>query len=1092
MGRLTVSPPEACRIYRSSLVSFGKKSGWGAALARISALGFTHILIGEPYHPGARPAHLFRVAAEFDALATLLDDLEARQSLTEFCRAAARQELAVVLDIALERAEPRGALIASLLPWRVPRDAALDPRAADFGQPGVKLPWHDPIASETLLRRFGALLTQAIAAGVAGFRVLATNDVSGAQLAALFAAARRSRSDAPMFLDATGTSTAALGRFKGCHISGVINSFAYWNYHDTWFYLEHERLARIAPVIFETHASAPSRETMTPEERHGARCDALRRLRLASLLGDGLLMHGDVLELDDDEGSLAAALAEDSLVYRNHAHARPLRWLRLLSSPGAAVVVIARHAADGTDLLVALNTAALAKAAAVTDIVAAINAPSSRLALLSLADHDKVEATLSLIEEVRLEGFEVRPMRSLRASQVLAPKHSRASAKEQLKAAIAQSRVVLEGVSPSSDDGRFAAAADLGTLLLVGVDAYCDGHDRIAVVLQWKPCDETQWREVTMQAGVNDRHTAFFPLERLGKHEFRIMAWVDRFASWRSDTEKKRAAGRDLALETLEGLALVSIWAEDAENQDLKELIDALLAAPGSTEQARELQLEILFKPETLALMQMADRRPFAAITPVYPVNAERRAARFASWYELFPRSMSPTPGRHGTLLDVIEHLPRIAAMGFDVLYFPPIHPIGTTHRKGRNNQLLAAPEDPGSPYAIGAADGGHDALHAELGTLADFRALIDAAASHGLEIAVDFAIQCSPDHPWLKEHPAWFQFRADGTVRHAENPPKTYEDIVNVDFYTVRASEAEPEPAITLWQALRDVVLFWIGQGIRIFRVDNPHTKPLPFWQWMIADIRGRHPDVLFLAEAFTRPKMMARLAKVGFVQSYTYFTWRNSRYELTTYLNELNASPLREVYRPHFFVNTPDINPYFLQSSGRAGFLIRAALASLLSGLWGMYSGFEICESQAIPGKEEYLDSEKYELRRRDFNQAGNIVAEITRLNYIRRTNPALASHLGVKFYTLANEAVLFFSKATATRDNVVLAAVCLDPHHAQEFDYELPLWEWGLADDASLAIEDLVDDYKFTLYGKQQRMRLEPWHRPYAIWRVSRQED
>ncbi len=400
-----------------------------------------------------------------------------------------------------------------------------------------------------------------------------------------------------------------------------------------------------------------------------------------------------------------------------------------------------------------------------------------------------------------------------------------------------------------------------------------------------------------------------------------------------------------------------------------------------------------------------------------FPVDADRPIASFASWYELFPRSQGAlSEDHHGNFDDVISRLPAIRDMGFDVLYFPPIHPIGKTNRKGRNNSLTAAENDPGSPYAIGSAEGGHDAIHAELGTLADFTRMLAAASDNGLEVALDFAVQCSPDHPWLREHPEWFQWRADGSLRHAENPPKKYEDIVNVDFYAADGGAHGPV-APALWLALRDIMLFWIGHGIRIFRVDNPHTKPLSFWQWLISEVRGKNPDVIFLAEAFTRPKVMARLAKIGYNQSYTYFTWRETKDELTQYLDELNAQPLREFFRPHFFVNTPDINPRFLQRSGRAGFVIRAALAGFLSGLWGMYSGFELCEAAAVQDgdrtKEEYLDSEKYQIRVRSWQQPGNIVSEIALINRIRRAAPALHSHLGLKFHRADNEQILFFTK-------------------------------------------------------------------------------
>jgi starch synthase (maltosyl-transferring) len=499
-------------------------------------------------------------------------------------------------------------------------------------------------------------------------------------------------------------------------------------------------------------------------------------------------------------------------------------------------------------------------------------------------------------------------------------------------------------------------------------------------------------------------------------------------------------------------------------------------------EQAEQASaVELLLSEQATLLMTQIEPRSFVTHLPLDLImDVERIAAGFASWYELFPRSQSPLPGRHGSFDDVIARLPAIRAMGFDVLYMTPIHPIGRSHRKGRNNSLEAAPDDPGSPYAIGSAEGGHTALHSQLGDMAAFRRLVAAAKEQGMEIALDFAIQCSRDHPWLTEHPEWFSWRADGSVRYAENPPKKYQDIVNVDFYAERARPG-------LWVALRDVLLYWIDAGVRTFRVDNPHTKPLPFWRWLIADIRSRHPDVVFLSEAFTRPSLMYRLAKLGFTQSYTYFIWRNSKRELSEYFTELADGEPRDFFRPNLFVNTPDINPLFLQTSGRPGFLIRAALAATLSGLWGLYSGFELCESAPLPGREEYLDSEKYELRQRDWQAPGNIIAEITQLNRIRHENRALQSHRGLRFYSAVNEQVLWFGKSTPDLDNFILVAVSLDPHNVQETQLEVPLWEFGLNDNGVFAVEELMRGVQFKWYGKIQQWRFVPWELPFAIFRV-----
>ncbi|WP_312963555.1 alpha-1,4-glucan--maltose-1-phosphate maltosyltransferase [Stutzerimonas nitrititolerans] len=651
----------------------------------------------------------------------------------------------------------------------------------------------------------------------------------------------------------------------------------------------------------------------------------------------------------------------------------------------------------------------------------------------------------------------------------------------ELEQALRMSRIAIEATQPVLEEGRFAAKAVIGQPVVVSSRVFADGHDQLAAAVCWRQKGDEGWRRAPLKRVDHGRDIwqGQFTATQVATHEFRIEAWWDVYESYRYELSKKHAAGVPVGLELTEGRLLVERAVQRAQGET-RAVLDDLLHRLDSAHLDDE-RVSVLLAHETAAAMAAADPREHCSASPIYPLEVERPLAQFASWYELFPRSETDDPNRHGTLRDVHKRLPAIRDMGFDVLYFPPIHPIGRAHRKGPNNSLQAGPNDPGSPYAIGSEDGGHDAIHPQLGTLEDFRELVAAAAEHGLEIALDFAIQCSQDHPWLKEHPGWFSWRPDGTIRYAENPPKKYQDIVNVDFY---AEDAMPD----LWLALRDVVWHWVEQGVKIFRVDNPHTKPLPFWEWLIADIRARDPDVMFLSEAFTRPAMMARLGKVGFNQSYTYFTWRNAKAELSEYLTELNEHPLRDCYRPNFFVNTPDINPFFLQESGRAGFLIRAALATMGSGLWGMYSGFELCESAAIAGKEEYLDSEKYQIRVRDYHAPGNIIAEIAQLNRIRRQNPALQTHLGFTPYLAWNDNILYFGKRTADLSNFVLVAVSLDPHNAQEAHFELPLWELGLPDDAHTQGEDLMNGHRWTWYGKTQWMRIEPWHLPFGIWRFS----
>jgi starch synthase (maltosyl-transferring) len=649
-----------------------------------------------------------------------------------------------------------------------------------------------------------------------------------------------------------------------------------------------------------------------------------------------------------------------------------------------------------------------------------------------------------------------------------------------LSQALLLPRIVIENIMPTLEGGQFAVKAVAGQDVVVTAKVFADGHDKLAVRVRWRAEDEDAWRSATMNDLGNNGWQGQFRVDSQGRYLFCIEAWIDQFASFCYELEKKHAAAVPVSLELQEGRTHVQQAAERSEGQ-LSEQLAALhheLSGLLETE-----QIALFLHPRSADLMAQVNHRAYLSLSPEYPVDVERELAQFASWYELFPRSITDSPARHGTFNDVHSRLAMIHDMGFDVLYFPPIHPIGLANRKGRNNTLTAQPGDVGSPYAIGAAEGGHTAVHPQLGTLDDFKAMLAAAHAHGLEIALDFAIQCSPDHPWLKEHPTWFAWRPDGTLRYAENPPKKYQDIVNPDFY---AHDAKPD----LWLALRDVILFWIEAGVKIFRVDNPHTKPLPFWEWMIGDVRARYPDTIFLAEAFTRPRMMNRLGKIGFSQSYTYFTWRESKRDFIEYMNELTKTDARDFYRPNFFVNTPDINPRHLQSQGRSGFLIRAALASTLAGLWGVYSGFELCEAAALPNSEEYLDSEKYQLRAWDWNRPGNITGEITALNRIRRANPALQTHLGLTFLTAHNDHILLFEKATEARDNVIVVAINLDAFNEQGADIELS-WDtfqrWHLHDHGALEVTDQMTGARFEWHGRWQHVQLGSGQ-PFSIWRIA----
>jgi starch synthase (maltosyl-transferring) len=659
------------------------------------------------------------------------------------------------------------------------------------------------------------------------------------------------------------------------------------------------------------------------------------------------------------------------------------------------------------------------------------------------------------------------------AASPVSPEHE----PEQRLRRLAAERVAIEGIAPCINGGRFPAKGVAGRLFTVEADVFCDGHDKIAAALQSRRAGESGWREAPMRFVVNDRWRGTATFDEMGAHEFRIVAWRDLFASWQEEVAKKHAAGVSISLELIEGRLLVETTAEGHEHAS-DEDVRALKELHGRLDGASEGEVfSALMTGETTTLMRRAGIRTHLTVDRWLPVWIDRERALFSAWYELMPRSMSFDMNRHGTFDDVIQRLPYVRDLGFDVLYFPPIHPIGRKNRKGRNNSLTPGPDDPGSPYAIGSEEGGHDALHPELGDFDAFKRLVDAAHEHGMEIAIDFAIQCSPDHPWIKQHPEWFDWRPDGTIKYAENPPKKYEDIVPVHFYR----DAIP----SIWYAMRDIVLFWVGHGVKIFRVDNPHTKPLPFWEWMIGEVQAQHPDTIFLAEAFTRPKMMKRLAKVGFSQSYSYFTWRNTKAELTEYLTELTTGDMPSVMRPNFFVNTPDINPIPLQTSGRPGYRTRAILAASLSTNWGLYNGFEICEGTPVPGKEEYLDSEKYQLRVWDFDRPGHIKDDIRLINRLRAEHPALRQMEGLRFYNCWNDHVLYYGKFTPDLSDFVLFAVNLDPHNAQGGPIEVPLWEFELPDHASIDAHDEVTGADFTWAGKMQHVWLPPNDRPYAIW-------
>ncbi|MGE0352700.1 MAG: alpha-1,4-glucan--maltose-1-phosphate maltosyltransferase [Gemmatimonadales bacterium] len=642
-------------------------------------------------------------------------------------------------------------------------------------------------------------------------------------------------------------------------------------------------------------------------------------------------------------------------------------------------------------------------------------------------------------------------------------------------------RVVIEGVSPEIDAGRFPAKRAVGDRVVIEADIFTEGHDRITALLRYRREGEAAWRETPMLARVNDRWTGDFVVDAPGTWEFTLIAWVDHFASWREGLAKKLKADQQVGSELLEGALLLRDAATRAEPADARwlEARAAALADNGPEAERGALALA----GELLAMMdRYPDRAAAAEYARTLKLWVDRERAVVGAWYELFPRSCGDEPGRHGTFRDVERRLPYVAGMGFDVLYLPPVHPIGRTNRKGPNNTPAAQPGDPGSPWGIGSAEGGHDAVHPELGTLEDFDRLVTAAGSHDLEIALDIAFQCTPDHPWVTAHPEWFRHRPDGTIQYAENPPKKYQDIYPLNF--------DNPDWKGLWEALRDVVLFWIGHGVKIFRVDNPHTKPFAFWEWMIREIRTAHPDVIFLSEAFTRPRVKEYLAKAGFTQSYTYFTWRNTRYEITEYLTELTQGPAREYLRPNLFTNTPDILHEFLQTGGRPAFQIRLILAATLGASYGIYGpAFELCEGRAVPGTEEYRDSEKFQIREWNLDDPSSLRELISRVNRIRRQNPALHRNDSLRFFPVDNEQLIAYGKHSPDKDNIIVTVVSLDPHHPQSGWVELPLESLGLDASAPYQMHDLLGGGRYLWSGSRNFVMLDPGAMPAQLFRVRR---
>lgn len=669
-----------------------------------------------------------------------------------------------------------------------------------------------------------------------------------------------------------------------------------------------------------------------------------------------------------------------------------------------------------------------------------------------------------------------------------------------------QQRVRIERVSPETEagfdrPGRYPIKAIIGQTIAVEADIITDGHDYLGARLLYKHADEKTWQELPMTLLVNDRWKGSFAVEKLGRYHYTIEAWVDHIASWQHEIHLKVTDGQRISSELKAGAVLVDGMAHRAAGgpntnaaanaHDAAELIRAAaLFREGANHvddaAAGDPYAEAVALAESDRFLHWAQRYPERQHPGRYQydspnglgVEVDRAAAGFSTWYCLFPRSAAREKGKHGTFRDVEKLLPRLAGMGFDVLYLPPIHPIGVAHRKGKNNSVICQPDEPGVPYGIGAADGGHDAIHAELGTVDDFKHLIAEAKTYGMEIAMDLAIQCSPDHPWATEHPEWFKKRPDGTIQYAENPPKKYQDIYPVYF--------ETEDWQNLWLELKRVLLVWADWGVKIVRVDNPHTKPFGFWEWVIAEVKKHHPDMLFLSEAFTKPKVMQQLAKVGFAHSYTYYTWRTTKAELQQYMTELTAGEMQHYFRPNFWPTTHDINPGILQSGHEPQFLIRYFLAATLSSNYGIYGpSFELMEHVPVPNKEEFLNSEKYEIRLWDWDRTNKLTYLISLTNRIRRENAALQETNNLTFCTVNDDYLMAYLKQSG--DNQLLIVVNTDAYNRRAGLVQVPIWQLGIGPDQPYTVHDLLTDNRYTWRGEWNFVELDPYIMPMHLFKI-----
>ena len=1096
------------RIYNLFPLLAGPIGDWPRHLDRIAGMGFDWIFVN-PFHFPGFSGSLYAVKDYYRLNPILRGDARGPDDalLAAFVEAAARHGLAVMMDVVLNHTAKDSLLAEQHPEWfrRDPDGSLYSPRAIDPDDPTKATIWGDLAEidyaerpeREAIVGYWRDFVAHYARLGFRGFRGDAAYKVPAVVWREAIAAGRDARPDTLFFAETLGCRPDEVTALHEAGFDYIFNSAKWWDFRAPWLLEQYETFRHIAPSIAfpESHDT----ERLAVElERGGVSDPALieaayrQRYLFAAAFSTGVMMpigyefgfrhRLDVVGTRPGDWETPYFDLSEFIAETNHMKAAVPAlneegrqdWLKL---DGAGVTALLRSGMNGSWALTVINPDLRRARTVPADRVMGLGVkpPASERTPGHGGARLSAGATLRLAPaEVRVFAADDRPIEV----PARAP-HSLAGTGRPL-AGLRSQRIIIQNVYPELDCGRFPVKREVGDIFDVWADVFKDGHDKLGVMLKYRRRDDTAWQETPMRLAEPglDRWHGSVRLEENTRYVYTIEAWSDAYESWLDELHKKLGAGQSVTLELAEGRAIVEAAHERAKGVDLERL--AQTSAEFDRAPDDEARVVLLSAPPLRRLMaRLPDRTAAVRYEHELEVVVDRTAARFAAWYEMFPRSQGRDPHRSATFKDCAARLDELRAMGFDVIYFVPVHPIGRVQRKGRNNVLEAGPGDPGSPYAIGAAEGGHDAVHAELGTLDDFRAFVAEARRREMEVALDFAIQCAPDHPWLKQHPDWFDYRPDGTIKYAENPPKKYQDIVNFNFYGPHRD--------ALWRALRDVVLFWVEQGVRIFRVDNPHTKPVPFWEWLIAEVQGRHPDVLFLSEAFTRPKMLKMLAKVGFSQSYTYFTWRNFKGELTDYLTELAQSECAEYLRPNLFTNTPDILPPFLQTGGRPAFQIRFALAATLSGVYGIYNGFELCEATAVPGTEEYLDSEKYQYKVWDWDRPGNIKDYIAAINRIRRENAALHGLKNLRFYRASDDNVLFYGKTTAERDNLVFVAVNLDPLEAHEADLDFPLAEIGVSGDDPYEVEELLTGAKHLWRGGTQRVRLAPTENPAAIFRV-----